>query len=827
MSTAFDTTATSTTQVACAHCGLPAPAPRIESDPSFCCRGCQGAYELIRGWGLEEFYELQDAPSQQAAGGAPLPFDDLDDARLLGRSAPLALESTSARPLLRSNLAVSGLHCAACVWLIERAPQRIAGWHSATVNMHARTIDIVFDPTAMRLSEIARFLHRLGYDVAPLDDPKNVDETNQADRKILIDVALAGFCAANAMWIAVALYAGQFSGIAAGHAQFLRLAGVALGAAAVVFPGRVFFRSAWASISTRTPHMDLPVALGLSAGLAASLYALVDPNREVYFDSIACLVFFLLTGRWLQMRQQRRAGETVAALVRMSPPIATKLDQAGNRVRVAVNDVSIGDLILVQSGESIPVDGLVVEGESMVDRALLTGESFPIDVLPGSEVEAGTENIQASLIVRVTASGETTRLAAIRNAIVDAAQTRTPIVQLANRIGAWFVIVVIGLAALTVIAWWRIDPSRALSNAVALLIVACPCALALATPLAMAVAIGRLAKQQVLVRSGDCLERLAKPGTIFFDKTGTLTEGRMRVASWFGSTSVLQDIARIESEINHPIAHAIVDYAQAGDHGTGADDDRFTATNVQHRVGRGVTGTVDGHNFEIGSMKLLQSDEVATGTEHERQIAKIVDAGLSPVVVIRDGCCEAVLGVMDPLRHDAAELVGSLRQTGWRVEILSGDHQPAVDRVASRLGVPAEQAHGELSPEDKLAAIRAASQAGPVVMVGDGVNDAAALAAADVGVAVRGGARASLAAAPVVVGHGRLRGVLDLTRSALQTRRTIHRNFAISIGYNIVAVALAMGGWITPLIAAALMPLSSLTVLGLTLAPPKTAESIR
>ena len=302
-------------KVECAHCGLPALPAADDSEPAFCCSGCRGAYQLIRGWGLEEFYHLRDSFGDEVADESSLAFDDLDDPRLLGRSAPLALQTESETPLLQSTLAISGLHCAACVWLIERAPERVRGWHSAMVNMHRRTVDIVYDPTAIRLSEIARYLSRVGYAVSAMKEDDVTDEAeSDENRALLINVAVAGFCAANAMWIAIALYAGEFTGIASTHAQFLRFAGVGLGVAAVVFPGRVFFRSALASIRTRTPHMDLPVALGLSAGLAASVYALFDPAREVYFDSIACLVFFLLTGRWLQMawsaasrrRQSRR-----------------------------------------------------------------------------------------------------------------------------------------------------------------------------------------------------------------------------------------------------------------------------------------------------------------------------------------------------------------------------------------------------------------------------------------------------------------------------------------------------------------------------------------
>ncbi len=309
--------------------------------------------------------------------------------------------------------------------------------------------------------------------------------------------------------------------------------------------------------------MDLPVALGLAAGLLASVFALFHPEREVYFDSIAALVFFLLTGRWLQMRQQRRAGEAVSELIRISPTIATRVDPSGARTRVAVDDLMIGETILVRPNESVPVDGVVVEGESMVDRSLLTGESCPVSVTVGSSIEAGTDNIQSTVLVRVTALGADTKLAAIQQAVTEASETRTPIVQLANRIGAWFVTVVIGLALITAVIWWRVDPSQAINHVVALLIVACPCALALATPLAIAVAIGRLAKREVLVRSGDCLERMSKPGTVYFDKTGTLTEGRMKVSQWFGSDEVLRDVALIEAAVNHPIARAIVEYGRS------------------------------------------------------------------------------------------------------------------------------------------------------------------------------------------------------------------------------------------------------------------------
>jgi Cu2+-exporting ATPase len=808
-------------RVGCAHCGLPAPPPAVDAQLSFCCRGCQGAYELIRGWGLEEFYDLRDCPSSESKvdDSSSTAYSDLDDPSLLGRSAPFPVDCEGGHKRFRSRLSLSGLHCVACVWLIERACERVDGWQSSTVNMHARSVDIVFDPEVIRLSRIAGILHQIGYRVAPLSDEEETDNRMDDQQRMLVDIAVAGFCAANAMWVAIALYAGQFSGIAAGHAQILRVAGVLLGGLAVVFPGRVFFRSAWASWTTRTPHMDLPVAVGLSAGMAASLYGLFDSTSDVYFDSIACLVLFLLVGRWIQMRQQRRAGQAVSDLIRLSPTVASRVEPDDQIKRVRADTLAIGDRVRINPGESIPVDGIVEDGESSVDRSLLTGESRPVAVSPGSVVEAGTENLQAVLTVRATAAAADTRFAAISRAVAEAAQSRTPIVQFANRVGGWFVVVVLVLAAITAVVWWVRDPTRITSSVVSLLIVACPCALALATPLALAVAIGRLARHCVLIREGDCLERIAKPGTIFFDKTGTLTEGRMRVTEWSGDREPLSAVAAIEKSINHPIAKAVCQCADQ--HHAELRD----AVEVHQTVGQGVSGIVQGAQYVIGGTRVARDRGLDVSQHWQQPIERIRGTGASPIVVIREDQIVAVFGVTDPIRSRAADVVQYYRSRGWRIGIVSGDDQRTVDHVARQLDIDLELARGELLPDEKLQAIEAVSGDQPVVMVGDGVNDAAALAAADVGIAISGGAAASLSAAPVMIGDGNLEKVIMLADAASRTRRGIRQNFAISIGYNVIAVILAMMGIITPLLAALLMPVSSVTVLALTLARPTFGET--
>lgn len=799
--------------VACAHCGLPAPRPPREGDPAFCCQGCRGAYELIRGWGLDDYYALRDQLGGSGVGGPVRPpdrFDELDDPEALGASAPEACGDG----LLQTRLAVDGLHCGACSWLIERAARRQPGFESARVRLNDHSVEIVFRPEQTSLSRIARQLARLGYRLSPLAADGGVSQTAMENRKLLVQIAIAGFCAANAMWIAVALYAGMFSGIAGEHATVLRWAGVLLGLLAVAVPGRTFFRGALASLRTRTPHMDLPVALGLSVGAASGVVAAASGRGEVYFDSIAVLVFLLLVGRWVQFRQQRRAADAVSLLMRLTPRMATRVAPDGQATRRVLADrLSVGDTVRVAAGETVPVDGEMAAGESFIDRSLVTGESRPVKVGIGDHVEAGCANLGGSIDILVKATGRDTRVGRLTQLIEDASSARPPIVQWADSIGGWFVTVVIVLASATMAIWFPRDPYAAAENAVALLIVACPCALALATPLALAVAIGRAASHGLLVRGGDVLERLSRRGIVWFDKTGTLTEGRMTLIQWDGDAESLALAAALERSSAHPFAQAVCRAAE--DRGLAIG----TAVDSRQISGLGMEGTVAGVDVRVGNRRFMEQAAVVMDTAVDATVGRITAIGLSPLLVAVDGRVRAVASLGDSLRPDAAAAVAKLRQAGWRVGILSGDHPSAVQHVADRLGVDESLARGGRDPEAKLQTIHESKRGGRVVvMVGDGVNDAAALAAADVGVAAAGGASASLDAAPVYLQDGRLSGLVDLIAASSRTVRLIRRNFVLSLAYNVAAVLLAMLGLINPLIAAVLMPLSSLTVLGSVLA---------
>jgi Cu2+-exporting ATPase len=515
------------------------------------------------------------------------------------------------------------------------------------------------------------------------------------------------------------------------------------------------------------------------------------------------LVFLLLVGRWIQTRQQQHAAATVEVLHRLTPRTAHRVE-AGRVLDVPAQVLVPGDTLEVRAGEVVPADATILEGDSSVDASILTGETRPIAVQTGDRVAAGAVNLSATLRVRVDAVGDRTRIGRVLELVESSAQQRPKIVQLADRIGAHFVAAIVVLAAVTFTTWMFLDASVAVDHTVALLVVACPCALAMATPLAVAVALGRAARRRILVKGGDVLQRLSKPGTIWLDKTGTLTEGKARVVEWIGDDSARAAVASLERASTHPVALALQAVAPA----------ELEPADVRHGHG-GLEGRVGGRALTIGNERFVR--------QRARVEASLLDAArrlaaraLSPVFVAVDGAVVAVAGIGDPLREDARAAVTQLRARGFAVGILSGDHPEIVAAVGRELDLPPHMCRGGLDPEAKVDVVRGTA-VGPVVMVGDGVNDSAALAAAAVGIATRDGAEASLEAAPVYLGRPGLRPLLELLDGSRATMAAIRRNFEASLLYNAVTVALAAAGLMGPLVAAVLMPISSLTVIGLSL----------
>lgn len=793
----------STATLPCKHCGeATAVAALEEHSDVFCCSGCQGAYRLIRGLGLDNYYAVRDSQPAAPLGDDAVSSSIANEEFLLEQGNLEILEDGSHRALL----AIQGIHCGACSWLIENALLRQPGVHSTRVRMNDHCIEIQFRPEAISLGEIDTFLGRLGYRLVAFD-PKSDSHLVSENSRHLTRIAFSGFLAANTMWIAIALYAGASSG----HAYFLGLAGACLGVVALLGPGRIFLQGAWAAIKTRTPHMDMPVSLGLLAGTLVGTYNAMRGIGHVYFDSIAALVFLLSIGRWLQFRQQQHASQAVELMMKLTPQQATKISN-GTTQKTTIANLSAGDTIEVLSGECIPVDGTIAKCSTtpLLDCSLLTGESNSVKVELGGNVAAGTINVGPPLQISVTSTGKATRLGQILESVEAAVRQRTPIVMLADRVGGYFVVCVTILALLAFALWIEQGLDVAITHSTALLIVACPCALALATPLAIAVGIGRAAKRGILIRDGSVFQHMAKAGEIWLDKTGTLTEGKQRVTSVHGNTDGLRAAAILELECEHPIARAV--RLQANEKG-------ITLTRIAKNVSKesnGILGDVDGKQIAVGNTEFLLANGYTISRALQNASTDLLERGESPIFVGINKRAETLLGLSDPIRPETQSLLHELESRGWTVGILSGDHTHIVQRVGCSLGISAERCLGDKTPEQKLEIVKHSQVTSRVVMVGDGANDAAALAAADVGIAVRGGAEASLHAAPVFLAQGPS-ALSSLLHASTRVQRMIYVTFGVSLSYNMLAVGLALGGWITPLVAAVLMPISSLSVLALTI----------
>ncbi len=782
----------------CDHCGIEVPhdAPDHEGG-TFCCSGCATAYTLIHSCGLEAFYRLSD--EVRTVDTKPLRYAEFD--------RPDFLEAhTTPAPggELVATLGIDGMHCATCVWLLERLPQIVHGVIEARVNWRRATLTVRWRPQEAQLSAIADRVSKLGYRPFPLASATTARGDQASNRSRIIQLALAFAAAGNNMLIATGLYLGAFSHMSDGMLGLLRWASCAVGLFSLLGPGRTFFTGAVASIRSRSPHMDLPVALGLAIGGLAGLHNTITGVGEIYFDTLSVLVFLLLLGRWLQIRQQDRAASALDVLYRVTPRVAHRVDDDG--VHDVPGDVlQVGDLVEVRVGDVVPADGEIIGGQTTCDQSVLTGESKPVTLGVGDPAAAGTTNLGSVIRVRIQSVGSDTRIGSVLEEVEKAAAQRAPIVRFADRIAGWFVAYVLLAAGITFVTWTFTDATVAVDHTVALLIVACPCALGLATPLAISVALGRAAQRKILVKGGEALQRLSKPGRLWLDKTGTVTRGEMTVVDWMGSDADFARLAALEAQVVHPIATAVVGHA-----------DRLGLTLPQARAEAGtggVTGDAEGHRMVAGHAGYVAEAAGCEIPSALMQEAKAwVDEGYSPLFVARDGEVVGVAALGDPLREDAKAMVAELKTRGWAVGILSGDHPSVVRSVGVQLGLRAEDCRGGLLPGDKVRIVKQ-RETGPTVMVGDGVNDSAALMAADVGVAVRNGAEASMRAAPVYLARPDLSALLELLDGAKNTVNTIRITLGISLGYNAIAVTVAALGYMTPLVAALLMPASSLSVI--------------
>lgn len=811
----------------CAHCNaeVSTPAEIVFDHKPFCCHGCCAAYQWLTAEGLEQYYELRERfNAADGNRGAEVTLDEMSEFD----SAWYAQQHI--RPVasngLKTKIYLEGIHCAACVWLLEKMPKLVPGVLSAQVSLARSTVELIWDPTKVSLSRIAVEIARLGYRPHPIRGEAKFEQRAKDLRRQLAQVGIAFACSGNSMLLAAALYLGELYGMSGEHIQLLRGASTVVGLVALLGPGWTFFKGAASALRTRTPHIDIPVAVALAVGALSGIWNTLKGTGELYYDSLSMLVFLLLAGRYVQARQQQLAYDSLDILLQLTPRKARRI-RDGKAELISSESLSVGDTIEVLEGESFAADGSIIQGRTEVDQALLTGETLPVVVATGDPVFAGTVNRGSAIRIKVEQVGEDSRVGKLATTIEKAAVMRTPLVQLADRLAGRFVILVLFVAVATAIYCYFYRPEALVDRVVSLLIVACPCALGLATPMAISLALGEAARRGILIRGGDALQRLADRGVVLLDKTGTVTTGDVEVRFDHIAKESWPAIVALERKSSHPIALALVRYGNE----TASHACRTTIEpeQVEYRSGGGIRGSLAGKQWLIGNRAFVESEGIVLNESNLQHQADYLAAGCSPVFVACEHKLIGTLGIGDHLRSDIISVVDALKKADWQVGLLSGDHPQVVAAVGQQLGLDSNLVWGGKSPEDKQQVVHQLQQQKlSVVMVGDGVNDAVALAQADVGVAVKGGAEISLQAASVYLKNADLTALLDLSQAGRNTIRAIRRNFFASISYNIFAVGLAVVGLIHPLIAAGLMPVSSITVVGVTLASqvfPKRADA--
>lgn len=794
----------SSAEKTCYHCALPVPASAhypvvIEGEShEMCCRGCQAVAQTIVDNGLIDYYRHRTA--LPGVGHEVVPEEVQKLALYDHPGIQKSFVRQEGEHTKEASLILEGITCAACIWLNERHLKQLPGVLQVQVNYATHRARITWDDQAIHLSKILEEIQLLGYNAHPFSAERQETLRRKRRAKDLRRIAIAGLSSGQVMMLAVALYAGAAFGMEDSTAALLRYFSLVLTLPVVFYAALPFYQSAWNALLGKRLNMDVPVSLAVIGAFVGSAWATLQGHGVVYYDAITMFSLFLLSSRFLEHGAQEKSVEAAENLLKLAPAMATKVLDGGQHQPVPVLELNEGDTILAKPGESIAADAEVIEGESTVDEALLTGESRPVPKHAGAQVIAGSINLEGPLLLRVTGVGENTVLAGIVRLLDRAVAEKPRLAQLADRVAGHFTV---GLLILTVIVgavWWWLEPAQAFGIMLSVLVVTCPCALSLAAPTAFAAAGSHLLRHGILLTRGHALETLARVNHVVFDKTGTLTFGKpvlQRIVTFsdVDEEHCLLLAASLEQASEHPLAQSFLSRV--------AGTDLIAVQEAQNLPGKGVSGSIAGVRYTIGNTAMSGLQPITLPSD--------LPEGATLVWLCDEGRAMAVFALSDGLRPQASELVVQLKAAGVQVTILSGDAADAVAHVAAEAGIESWQA--ALRPEDKLKALRELQQRGNVVaMVGDGVNDAPVLAGADVSIAMGGGTQVARASSDIVL---LTENLLDIQR-ALQTGHAsiavMRQNFAWAVVYNLLALPFAAVGMIPPWLASIGMSTSSLVV---------------
>ena len=838
----------------------------------FCCKGCESVYKLLNSEGLEDFYNKLGnntlEPAKEISKNESL--DSFDSAPFFERYVSVKED------LCEISLILERIHCIACVWLNEKILAKTNGIVQVNINYTNNKATILYDPKQIKISEIIQIIRNIGYDAHAYDPRLQEAYANKEKRDYYIKMVVGIFCVMNIMWIAVAQYAGYFSGISQEMRNILNFAGFALSTPVLFFSGIVFWRGAWAALKFKTPNMDLLVISGASLAYLYSIYASFK-GGETYFESVAMIITFVLIGKFLEVRGKKSAVDSLDKLnaqmplsVRVlrsdlssdssltqslndcsdssrsfmfnklpSPNLAkhsnltqdTRITEnvgsdsslaqslnggnveSQNFVEVAIESVQIGDVVQVFAGERVALDGILLSAEALCDESAMSGESLPKAKSAGDSIYSGSLALDFPFTYRVNKAFKDSLMMKIVGLVENSLNARPRIQEAANRISRYFSLVILSLAFGTFLAWEYLLNApfeRSLMVMISVIIIACPCALALATPIASLVGLSEALKHRILFKEARFLETIAKANTLVLDKTGTLTKGQLKVLNVRYFTTNALDSAEIGilrsilTQNAHPISKAVLEFL-TDSRQMGAQN-AIPLDSMEQINARGIKATMQGDTYLGGNLALLQEHNVEIPTHLETTQGSVFYFAKNSKIL-------AEFTLQDTLKTDAKAAVAALQQKGIHCILLSGDNAGACERVAREVGIT--EFYAAQSPLDKADFIdKLHAQGKIVVMAGDGINDSIALGKSDIAIAMGGGIDLAISVSDVVVLDDSMQGVLDSFRLGRRTYRFIVQNLWISLLYNALTIPLAMAGFVIPLVAALSMSLSSLLVVG-------------
>ena len=790
----------------CDHCHLEYDASVLLQDTSFetphffCCKGCQGVFHLLKDEGLDTFYKRMGDDTTLEPPKVAL--DDVHRFDLDGFIAKYV--KTNKEGFNEIALIIEGIHCSACVWLNEKVLSKEAGIVEVSINYTNNKAKIVWDGAIVKLSHIIETIRSIGYNAYPYD-PKSGEERATVQRRDYYSKLLVGiFATMNVMWIAIAQYAGYFTGMESNIKSILNFAEFILATPTLFYTGSVYFKGAYYGIKHRYVTMDFLVATGATLTYLFSLYAMFSRSAEVYFDSVTMIITFVFAGKYLEVLTKKKAVDTLDAFGSAMPTEVT-LIKGDEKILSSVDSVEIGEIIEVRPGDKVAIDGLITEGEGSFDLSRLNGESIPILVQKGDKLLSGSICLDSVIRYQATNTFSSSMLSKLVTLLEDAMNKKPKIEKLANQISGYFSRTILLLAFSTLLFWYYHSGSfeTGLIVAISVIVIACPCALSLATPVATLVGLGLSAKRGILFKEAGFLESMAKCDTLVVDKTGTITKGKPEVVE----KEYLQnfDISLLNALVlssNHPISQGLASFLKH----SGELLHVKHLEQIKTVEAKGVKAVFEGYQLLGGNAKMMQEEGIALS------VSQTLDT-LSHYFFAIDGKLVAIFGLRDSLKEGAYESIKALKKLGLQVVMLSGDHLSVTQMIAKEAGIEVYQA--ALLPHEKASYIEGLRQKGhKVVMAGDGINDTLALSQSEIAISMGSGADVAVDVSDVVLTNDSMQSLYEAFMISRKSLRVVKENLLFSLLYNVITIPLAMSGHIIPLFAALSMSLSSLVVVG-------------